>query len=221
MDEDLQNPPEEIKKLLKTLRENYDVVGTITDNRNDPFSRKVSSKLVNSLVRNFCKGHTMQDYGCMLRGYKRNIVNIILQCNERRRFIPMMAMSFARNPIEIHVNHSKRTAGESKYRFGDLISLLFDLLITTSVIPLRVLTFIGFLIAIFGFVFGLVIFILSQIDKQWGAEGTFALFAIMFVLTGGVFAALGLIGEYIGGIHLNTQQHPLYVIEEILDKESN
>lgn len=157
----------------------------------------------------------------MLRGYSRPVVNAILRCHEHGKFIPMLAMSFARNVVEVEVKHAERTAGVSKYNLWKLIALQYDLLTGTSVFPLRMVTCCGFLVAIFGIIFGLVIFIMSQIDKHWGANGIFALFAIQFVFTGGVLAALGLIGEYIGKIHLNTRARPQYFIEFVKGKTNN
>lgn len=215
LDADLQNPPEEIFKLVEKLREGFDVVGTIREKRRDTFFRRIASKIVNHMVRKLCHGRTMQDYGCMLRGYSRPVVNALLRCHEHGKFIPMLAMSFGRRVTEIHVKHAERIAGESKYNFWKLIALQYDLLTGTSTFPLRMLTFLGFLIAMAGIIFGTVIFIISQIDKDWGAEGIFALFAIQFVFIGGLFAAMGLIGEYIGKIHMNSRARPQYFIEFI------
>lgn len=219
LDADLQNPPEEIPNLYAKLLEGYDVVGTIRANRQDTFFRRRASKIVNLMVRKLCNGRTMTDYGCMLRGYSRAVVNAILLCSENGKFIPMLAMSYARKVTEIEVKHEERFAGESKYSKLKLVALLYDLLTGTSTLPLRFLTLVGFIIAILGIVFGLVIFVWSQIDKHWGAQGTFALFAIQFVFTGGLFAALGLIGEYIGKIHLNTRGRPQYFIQKTIRLE--
>lgn len=212
LDADLQNPPEEIAKLLARLREGFDVVGTIRENRQDSHFRKLSSKMVNLIARKLCHGKTMLDYGCMLRGYSRPVVDALRNCPEQGKFIPMLAMAFARRTIEIPVRHAERTAGESKYNLWKLFALQYDLLTGTSVFPLRMLTVFGFLLAIGGIVFGIGVFIHSQLDKDWGAEGIFALFSVQFVLTGGVLAALGLTGEYIGKIHLNTRARPQFFI---------
>lgn len=221
MDADLQNPPEEIPHLLEKLREGYDVVGTIRENRQDTFFRRLASRMVNRMVRRLCQGRTMSDYGCMLRGYSRQVVNAILQCGENGKFIPMLAMSYARRTVEIKVKHSERLAGSSKYNCLKLISLQYDLLTGTSNFPLRLMTFFGFLIAAFGILFGIFVFIKSQLDKAWGADGVFALFAIAFVLMGFQFAGLGLLGEYIGKIHLNTRERPQFFIESVLRKSES
>ena len=215
LDADLQNPPEEIHKLLEKLREGYDVVGSIRENRQDTLFRKVGSKMVNLMVRKLCNGKTMTDYGCMLRGYSRNVVDAVLLCHENGKFIPMLAMTYARRSVEVHVKHAERAAGESKYSVMKLIALQYDLLTGTSTFPLRLLTFFGFGVGIFGIVFGLYIFIRSQLDKDWGAYGTFALFAVAFVLMGAQFASMGLLGEYIGKIHLNARARPQFFIESI------
>lgn len=215
LDADLQNPPEEIHKLLEKLREGYDVVGSIRENRQDTFFRKFGSKMVNLMVRKLCNGKTMTDYGCMLRGYSRNVVDAVLLCHENGKFIPMLAMTYARKSVEVHVKHAERAAGESKYSVMKLIALQYDLLTGTSTFPLRLLTFFGFGVGVFGIVFGLYIFIRSQLDKDWGAYGTFALFAVAFVLMGAQFASMGLLGEYIGKIHLNARARPQFFIESI------
>lgn len=215
MDADLQNPPEEIGKLLEKLREGYDVVGTIRENRQDTFFRRYASRMVNTMVRSLCHGKTMTDYGCMLRGYSRSVVNAVLLCTEHGKFIPMLAMTFARRTVEIMVKHAERSAGESKYNCWKLIALQYDLLTGTSTFPLRLLTFFGFFTAGFGVLFGIIVFIISQLDKAWGYGGTFALFAIVIVLIGGLFAAMGLLGEYLGKVFINTRGRPQYFIEEV------
>ncbi len=216
LDADLQNPPEEIHKLVEKLEEGYDVVGSIRENRKDTIFRRLASKTVNMVVRKLTKGKVMTDYGCMLRGYSRPVVNAILNCREQGKFIPMLAMSFARRSVEVNVRHAERAAGESKYSIWKLIALQYDLLTGTSTFPLRMLTFFGFFIAFLGIVFGIVIFVMTRIyDKDWGANGVFTLFSIAFVFMGGQFAAMGLLGEYIGKIHLNARGRPQYFVEKV------
>ena len=216
LDADLQNPPEEIHKLVEKLEEGYDVVGSIRENRKDTIFRRLASKTVNMAVRKLTKGKVMTDYGCMLRGYSRPVVNAILNCREQGKFIPMLAMSFARRSVEVNVRHAERAAGESKYSIWKLIALQYDLLTGTSTFPLRMLTFFGFFIAFLGIVFGIVIFVMTRIyDKDWGANGVFTLFSIAFVFMGGQFAAMGLLGEYIGKIHLNARGRPQYFVEKV------
>lgn len=220
MDADLQNPPEEISKLLEKLRDGYDVVGSIRENRQDTLFRKVASKIVNAFVRKLCNGKNMSDYGCMLRGYSRPVVDAILLCKEQGKFIPMLAMSFARRTTEVYVKHAERSAGESKYNFWRLIALQYDLMTSTSTFPLRALTYIGTLVAFFGVFFGIFIFIMTRIrGDEWSQYGIFTLFSIVFIFMGGQFMAMGLIGEYIGKIHLNSRARPQYFIEKVIGRD--
>lgn len=220
LDADLQNPPEEIPKLVEKLREGYDVVGTIRENRKDTFFRRWASKTVNLMVRKLCNGKTMTDYGCMLRGYSRTVVNAILQCPEHGKFIPMLAMSYARRTIEIHVKHADRMAGESKYNVWKLIALQYDLLTGTSIFPLRMLTYIGTLLAAFGILFGLYIFIMTRVHgDSWSQNGVFTLFSLVFIFMGGQFVAMGILGEYIGKIHMNTRGRPQFFIESVTGRK--
>ena len=220
LDADLQNPPEEIPKLVEKLREGYDVVGTIRENRKDTFFRRWASKTVNLMVRKLCNGKTMTDYGCMLRGYSRTVVNAILQCPEHGKFIPMLAMSYARRTIEIHVKHADRMAGESKYNVWKLIALQYDLLPGTSIFPLRMLTYIGTLLAAFGILFGLYIFIMTRVHgDSWSQNGVFTLFSLVFIFMGGQFVAMGILGEYIGKIHMNTRGRPQFFIESVTGRK--
>ncbi len=124
---DLQNPPEEIPCLVAKVEEGFDVVGTVRVDRRDNVFRKLSSAIVNCVVQK-STGVLMHDYGCMLRAYRRNIVQAMLQCRERSTFIPILANSFARKTTEIDVPHAERTVGDSKYNLWKLINLQFDLL---------------------------------------------------------------------------------------------
>ena len=125
LDADLQNPPEEIPRLVKKMETGFDVVGSIRLSRRDTLFRKMSSFLINKAVQQ-STGVLMHDYGCMLRAYRRPIVEAMLQCQERTTFIPVLANSFARFTTEIEVQHEKRSQGSSKYSLWKLINLMFD-----------------------------------------------------------------------------------------------
>lgn len=215
LDADLQNPPEEIQRLVQEMDKGYDVVGTIRKKRRDSLFRRSASALVNSMVRR-TTGVMMHDYGCMLRAYRRPIVDAMLQCRENSTFIPILANSFARTTAEIRVAHEPRRNGKSKYSFLKLISLQFDLLTSMSTFPLRLLSILGTLIAASGMGFGLFLFIMRFVQgTAWAAEGVFSLFAVLFIFVGAQFVGLGLLGEYIGRIYRDVQGRPRYFVQEI------
>ncbi len=215
LDADLQNPPEEIPNLVREMDRGVDVVGTIRMNRQDSLFRKAASALVNRIVQR-TTGVMMRDYGCMLRAYRRAIVNAMLQCRERSTFIPILANSFAGSTAEIHVTHASRERGESKYSLWKLISLQFDLLTSMSTFPLRLLSLLGAVISMCGVSFGVLLMVLRFVyGAVWAAQGVFTLFAALFIFIGAQFIGLGLLGEYIGRIYHDVRGRPRFFIQDI------
>jgi len=219
LDADLQNPPEEIPKLVRAIDEGHDVVGTVRVSRRDTSFRRASSFIVNKVAQK-ATGVIMNDYGCMLRAYRRHIVKAMLQCHERSTFIPVMANSFARSTTEIEVRHDSRTLGESKYSLWKLISLQFDLLTSMTTFPLRLMSMIGTAISFVGVGFGVFLIAMRLIyGPGWAAQGVFTLFAILFIFVGAQFVAMGLLGEYIGRIYYDVRGRPRYFVEQVVGRE--
>ena len=216
MDADLQNPPEEIPKLVQTLEQgDYEVVGTIRKERKDSIFRKLPSKIVNIIARRITKVQ-MTDWGCMLRAYRRSIVTRMIDCHEQSTFIPALATYFAKKVTEIEVEHEERFAGDSHYPLRKLINLQFDLVSSFSDFPLKLIMYAGILFALLGIGFGIILGVARlAYGAQWAAEGVFTLFAILFAFVGFQFFALGVIGEYIGRIYREVRKRPEYVIERI------
>jgi undecaprenyl-phosphate 4-deoxy-4-formamido-L-arabinose transferase len=215
LDADLQNPPEEIPNQVWEMDRGVDVVGTVRENRQDTIFRRTASALVNRIVQR-TTGVMMHDYGCMLRAYRRPIVDAMLQCRERSTFIPILANSFAGSTAEISVRHAPRENGGSKYGFLKLISLQFDLLTSMSTFPLRLLSFMGAVISTCGIGFGVLLMVLRFVyGAVWAAEGVFTLFAVLFVFIGAQFIGLGLLGEYIGRIYHDVRGRPRFFVQEI------
>ncbi|CBJ81659.1 putative sugar transferase with nucleotide-diphospho-sugar transferase domain [Xenorhabdus bovienii str. Jollieti] len=216
LDADLQNPPEEIPRLVKTAEEGYDVVGTRRANRQDSWFRKTASKIINVMITK-ATGRSMGDYGCMLRAYRRHIVHAMLQCHERSTFIPILANTFARRTTEIDVTHAEREFGDSKYSFMKLINLMYDLLTCLTTAPLRLLSVVGSIIAVTGFLLAVLLITLRLIfGSIWAAEGVFTLFAILFMFIGAQFVAMGLLGEYVGRIYNDVRARPRYFIQKVV-----
>ena len=219
LDADLQNPPEEIGKLLQKIDEGYDTVGGYRKVREDTAMRRYCSKFVN-FARDKMTNIRMKDQGCMLRAYKRNIVQAILQTNERSLFIPALAYTYSERPTDVEVEHSARAAGESKYNMYKLIRLNFDLITGFTLVPLQIFTLFGFL-ASFGSFALVVILLFRRFFLGAEAEGVFTLFAMLFFLISVAIVGIGLIGEYIGRIYKVVQSRPKYVIKEIVGFNDN
>jgi len=216
LDADLQNPPEEIPNLVRVMEEgDYDVVGTIRKERKDSFFRTFPSRIINGVTRKMTKVN-MSDWGCMLRAYRRNIVDRMVNCHEHSTFIPALATYFSKKVTEIEVAHEERHAGESHYSLRKLINLQFDLVSSFSDFPLKFIMYIGIGMAFFGISFGVLLGIARLVyGAHWAAQGVFTLFAILFTFIGFQFFALGVIGEYIGRIYREVRKRPEYMIERI------
>ena len=218
LDADLQNPPEEIPRLVEAIDAGNDVVGTVRLNRRDSLFRRGASWLINQVVKK-TTGVMMHDYGCMLRAYRKPVVSAMLQCRERSTFIPVLANGFAKQTTEIGVSHAERSVGDSKYSIFKLINLQFDLLTSMTTTPLRLLTYLGALVSVLGVGFGLLLLVLRVfLGDEWGEQGIFTLFAILFVFVGAQFMAMGLLGEYIGRIYHDVRDRPRYFIDQVVGK---
>lgn len=214
LDADLQNPPSEIPRILAELRTGHDVVGSVRENRQDPWLRKQVSALVNK-VATASMGVGMSDYGCMLRGYSREVTDEILELAEQSAFIPALAMMIARDPVEIPVGHGERDRGESKYSPLKLMRLGFDLITGFSLLPIQMVSLTGVLVALSGIGFAGFLMVRRLIVGP-ESEGVFTLFAILFAFVGVLLLAVGLVGEYVGRIYAEVRRRPVYRIREVV-----
>ena len=214
LDADLQNPPEEIVKLVTKMREGYDYVGSIRRKRQDSAWRTYASKAMNSL-RERITNIKITDQGNMLRAYGRNIVDLMNQCAEVNTFVPALAYRFARNPTEIVVEHEERSAGESKYSLYSLIRLNFDLVTGFSLVPLQFYSMMGMLMSLVSAILVLIL-VVRRLFLGAEAEGVFTLFAISFFFMGIILFGIGLLGEYVGRIFQQVRARPRYVVQTVL-----
>ncbi len=210
LDADLQNPPEEIPRMVAEIERGRDVVGTVRQKRQDTFFRLLASRIVN-ITTNKMTGMKMSDYGCMLRAYHRDIITNINRCRESTTFIPALAQTFSSNPVEIRVAHSERAAGASKYSLYKLVRLNFDLMTGFSVVPLQLFALCGVITSIFSVAFALFLLIRRFIVGA-EVEGVFTLFAILFFFVGIIILGIGIVGEYVGRIYQEVRRRPRYVV---------
>jgi undecaprenyl-phosphate 4-deoxy-4-formamido-L-arabinose transferase len=220
LDADLQNPPEEIPRLLDAIAEGNDVVGGWRESRRDRRYRRLASQMHN-LITSAIVGVPMHDYGCMLRAYRRHIVDTVVACDEKAAFVPALANSFAKRVAEIPVAHDERHDGESKYNVFRLAHLSLNLITGFSNFPIQAMSVaaIGIFLLDALFVAVLLAHRLVYGPQQEGA--LWVLFAFTFALLGLVMLALGLIGEYIGRIYLEVRRRPTYIVRAVHGDESS
>ena len=222
LDADLQNPPEEIGKLLAAMDAGADYVGGVRRIREDAWWRRAASRLMNRLRERITRIR-MTDQGCMLRAYSRDVVDAVAAAREVSVFIPALAYTFAHRPAEVDVLHEERSAGESKYSMYRLIRLNFDLVTGFSLVPLQLFSVAGMIAAL-----GSVVLYTAVIIKRW-IEGGFAagIQAIWdrdileFFLVGCIMFGVGLLGEYVGRIYHQVRDRPRYVIRAVLERDAD
>jgi len=220
LDADLQNPPEEIHKLIAAYRDGNDYVGSIRDmRRGDAWWRGAASKLLNR-IRERTTRIKMTDQGCMLRAYSKRIIELINQTREVRTFIPALAYTFAIKPTEVVVAHAERAAGESKYSFYQLLRLNFDLMTGFSLVPLQMFSLLGMMVAVGSVItyLGLMVYRMATLPFWEAMRALLDRDILEFFLIGMVLFGLGLVGEYVGRIYLQVRDRPRYVIDRVVER---
>ena len=220
LDADLQNPPEEIGRLLAAMDDGADYVGGVRRVREDAWWRRVASRLMNRLRERITRIR-MTDQGCMLRAYSREIVDAVAASREISTYIPALAYTFAHQPVEVEVAHEERAAGVSKYSLYRLVRLNFDLVTGFSLVPLQMFSLIGMLVAV-GAV-ALYVFVIAQkLATGRYEEGLAAVWdrdILEFFLIGIVLFGLGIVGEYVGRIYQQVRERPRYTVRAVLERD--
>jgi undecaprenyl-phosphate 4-deoxy-4-formamido-L-arabinose transferase len=216
LDADLQNPPEEIGRVLEQMEAGHDYVGTIRRQRQDAVWRRYASRLMNYLRERTTRVR-ITDQGCMFRGYARSVVDAVNQCSEYNTFVPALAYTFATDPTEILVGHEDRGAGRSKYSVLRLMRLNFDLMTGFSTVPVQLFSMFGICISLLS---GLLFVVLMARRLFFGSEveGVFTLFALAFMFIGTALFGIGLVGEYVGRIYDEVRRRPRYIVGALLER---
>ncbi len=217
LDADLQDPPEEIPKLLVPIEAGHDYVGGFRISRRGSFFRAVASRVVN-FIRRRTTNIEMTDQGCMLRAYRRAVVEAVVRSGAINTFIPALAYSFAGNPAEVGVRHEERHAGASHYSFYKLVRLNFDLITGFTLAPLQLFTLFSILCSAGSLVLVAMLlyrrFVLN-LDRE--TFGVFTLLAVVVFLISVCMIGIGLIGEYVGRTYQVVRARQQYHVRELLD----
>jgi len=220
LDADLQNPPEEIGKLLAAMDAGADYVGGVRITREDAWWRRFASRMMNRL-RERITHIRMTDQGCMLRAYSREIVDAVAASPEVNTFIPALAYTYALRPVEVAVTHEERAAGVSKYSLYRLIRLNFDLVTGFSLVPLQMFSLLGIAVSI-GSIVLYAIYIAERVLKGDFEGGILALWdrdILEFLLIGVVLFGVGIVGEYVGRIYQQVRERPRYRVRIVLERD--
>ena len=212
LDADLQNPPEEIPKLVARLGPDCDVTSGWRQFRRDSRSRTLPSRFINLAIARVT-GVKLHDYGCMLRAYKCRVVEQVQACPEVNKSIPALVSWLGARIVEVPVEHHERAAGRSRYSYWRLIRMNFDLLTGFSTGTLQFVSIAGLVVSALGL--GTGVFLAAwRVFHGAGPLGLTTFFAILLFLAGAQMAAIGIVGEYVGRMYLQVQGRPYYVVAE-------
>ncbi len=226
MDADLQNDPADIPIFLEKINEGYDVVTGWRHDRQDPFlSRKLPSKIANKII-SYATSVRLNDYGCTLKAFKKEVVKSIHLYGEMHRFIPAIASGMGVSITEVKVNHRPRRFGASKYGISRTIRVVLDLvtvkfLLSYSTRPIHVFGTLGILSGGVGFLIAAVMTFQRQFYHIGISDRPLLLLAIFLMFVGVQFVTMGLIAEMLSRTYHESQSKPTYYIRKIFGKAQN
>jgi undecaprenyl-phosphate 4-deoxy-4-formamido-L-arabinose transferase len=213
LDSDLQYPPEEIPKLIGALGPDYPVVSGYRAVRRDPIARRMITWALTRWLNG--RNHThMRDFGSMFRAYDRRTVDLMITFTERHRYVPAVVAWLGVPIKEVPITHVPRGEQGSRYRLAGLIEMMLDLITGYSVFPLRILTGLGLIASMGGFI-GTAIFVVYRIAVGEAVSGTTSAFALVFALLAVLLLLVAMIGEYVGRIYSEAKARPYFVVDSI------
>jgi glycosyltransferase involved in cell wall biosynthesis len=215
MDDDLQNPPEEIPKLLAAIREGgYDLVYGVPIEKQHAFGRNLGSRLVNWFFRIvFRIPVTVTSF----RVIRRELLDAILTYNLNFTYIDGLLAWNTQRVGQVTVEHHPRKTGRSGYSLGKLLTLAFNLFTNFSLIPLQVASGIGLVAAVLGLLTG-AYYLVQALFSTIAVPGYASIIVAVLTLGGLQLLALGVIGEYVGRLHLNVNRKPQYTVRQVLSR---
>ncbi len=222
LDADLQNDPKDIPQLIEKIEEGFDVVSGWRAERKDPFlSRRLPSYISNWLI-SFFTGVKLHDYGCTLKAYRREIAKDIRLYGEMHRFLPALASWVGASIYEVKVSHRPRKYGKSKYGFSrinrgflDLLTVKF--LLSFAARPIQIFGKFGLISIFLGFICGIILVVMKVVSRVDITGNPFLYLSILFLLIGGQFISMGLLGEIISRTYHESQNKSIYFVKEVLD----
>ena len=215
IDSDLQNPPEEIKRLLGAFTDEVDLVVTIPRKRRDSSLRILGSKVLHSLAQALF-GNRFKLNLSSFRAMRRSVIEKIDQCQDRSRYMAVLMSWMAVPTVHVEVDHHLRKMGQTKYGVLPLLRLTWDLITGYSNFPLRLVTYLGLLGA--GMGFAIMMFLLYQrLVAGILIEGFVVLSAVFSFFAGVQLLSIGFLGEYLGRVHLKIQNRPEYIVHKVID----
>jgi len=213
LDDDGQTPPQEMFKLIDALNEKTDLVYAKYIQKKRSLFRNFGSK-VNDWMVQWLLNKPKELYLASYYAAKRFIIDEMVKCENPFPYIDGLALRSTSEYINVDIVHKERVAGNSGYSIAKLVGLWMNGLTSFSVKPLRIATFSGFCISLFGLVLAVIIIIQKLILKDSVSAGWPSIMTVVLILDGAIMIMLGLVGEYVGRIYVTMNKSPQYVIKD-------
>jgi glycosyltransferase involved in cell wall biosynthesis len=212
MDDDLQNPPSEVLKLLAAAEaERRDVVFGIYDRKEHAWWRNAGSWLTN-VIADFVVEKPRKLYLCSFRCLSRFVVDEVVKSRTPYPYIDGLIFQVTQNVGTVRVRHVERTQGSSGYNLRKLVRLWISMLVNVSILPLRLMTLAGMITSALGFLAVIEVVLEHALYKT--PTGWSSLMAAMLLLSGTQLLLLGILGEYVGRIYLGISEKPQSVVRD-------
>jgi glycosyltransferase involved in cell wall biosynthesis len=213
MDVDLQDPPEVIGEMLDKWREGYEVVyGVRRDRSTDSLPKRLTADLYYR-AHNYLSDDKIPEHAGDFRLLDRSVVEVIKQMPERNRFMKGLFAWGGFRQAAVEYEREARTVGTSKFRYWKLWTLAIDGITSASTMPLRIWSYVGVVIALLALVYASYLTVRTTL---FGIDVPgYASIMVATLFLGGIqLISLGVLGEYVGRILVETKQRPIYVIRQ-------
>ena len=213
MDVDLQDPPEVLGDMLAKWREGYEVVYGVRRNRStDSLPKRLTADLYYR-AHNYLSDDKIPEHAGDFRLLDRSVVNVIRTMPERNRFMKGLFAWSGFRQAAVEYDRVPRTVGKTKFRYWKLWTLAIDGITSASTMPLRIWSYIGVVVAFFSLLYAIFLIIRTTI---FGIDMPgYASMMVAILFFGGLqLISLGVLGEYVGRILVETKQRPIYVVRQ-------
>jgi glycosyltransferase involved in cell wall biosynthesis len=213
MDVDLQDPPEVIGEMLDKWREGYEVVYGVRRNRDsDSLPKRLTADLYYR-AHNYLSDDKIPEHAGDFRLLDRSVVDVIRRMPERNRFMKGLFAWGGFRQAAVEYDRAPRTVGKTKFRYWKLWTLALDGITSASTMPLRIWSYIGVVIAFVTLVYAL--FLIARTALSGVDVPGYASMMVAILFFGSLqLISLGVLGEYVGRILIETKQRPIYVVRQ-------
>jgi polyisoprenyl-phosphate glycosyltransferase len=214
MDDDLQNPPSEVRKLVEEVAKGYDVVYSRYEQKRHSWFRNLGSWL-NDRVATVMLKKPRNLYLCSFKAMNRFLINEVTRFDGPFPYIDGLILRTTQRVGVVTVEHHVRSVGRSGYTLRKLISLWARMFTSFSILPLRIASIMGLVVAFLGLA-GAVVFVVERIRNPNLPAGWASMAVLVTVLSGIQLFSLGMLGEYLGRVFLKIGGAPQFIVREVV-----